>query len=169
MERSTATVWNASDTLCVPLQSTRSYLYVEDVAEAFDMILHKGVVGETYNIGTQKERTVMDVAKAICKYFDLPEDRIIHVRDRAFNDQRCTTALPMLHLPACSVLNTHGDLSVISHIEQQSGAQSPSSMAQACGLEAVCTNSKMPCHAIFHAQGILFSSSHVSCTMCMYR
>ncbi|CAL8462242.1 g1773 [Coccomyxa elongata] len=69
-------------------QSTRSYLYVEDVAEAFDMILHKGVVGETYNIGTQKERTVMDVAKAICKYFDLPEDRIIHVRDRAFNDQR---------------------------------------------------------------------------------
>ncbi len=94
---------------CVWLQSTRSYLYVEDVAEAFDMILHKGVVGETYNIGTQKERTVMDVAKAISKYFNLPEDRIIHVRDRAFNDQRCATALLLLHLPACCVHSRHRD------------------------------------------------------------
>lgn len=70
------------------VQSTRSYLFVEDVAEAFDIILHKGVVGETYNIGTQKERTVMDVAQAIAKHFNLPNDRIVHVRDRAFNDQR---------------------------------------------------------------------------------
>lgn len=70
------------------MQSTRSYLFVEDVAEAFDIILHKGVVGETYNIGTQKERTVMDVAQAIAKHFNLPNDRIVHVRDRAFNDQR---------------------------------------------------------------------------------
>jgi UDP-glucose 4,6-dehydratase len=61
---------------------------VEDVAEAFDVVLHKGIIGETYNIGTQKERTVMDVALAIAKHFNLPEDRITHVRDRAFNDQR---------------------------------------------------------------------------------
>ncbi len=76
------------------MQSTRSYLYVEDVAEAFDVILHKGVVGETYNIGTQKERTVMDVANAIARHFNVPEERIIHVRDRAFNDQRCASQLP---------------------------------------------------------------------------
>ena len=36
---------------------------MEDVAEAFEVILRKGTVGETYNIGTQKERTVMDVAQ----------------------------------------------------------------------------------------------------------
>ena len=42
--------------------ATRSYLYVEDVAEAFETVLLKGKVGETYNIGTQKERTVLDVA-----------------------------------------------------------------------------------------------------------
>ena len=95
----------------------RSYLYVEDVAEAFDMILHKGVVGETYNIGTQKERTVMNVAKAISKYFNLPEDRIIHVRDRAFNDQRCATALPLLHLPACCLHIRHRDRD--PHFERQ--------------------------------------------------
>ena len=73
---------------CACLQSTRSYLYVEDVAEAFEVILRKGTIGETYNIGTQKERTVMDVANCIAKHFNLPMDNIVHVRDRAFNDQR---------------------------------------------------------------------------------
>ena len=61
---------------------------MEDVAEAFEVILRKGCIGETYNIGTQKERTVMDVAHAIINHFNLPMDNIVHVRDRAFNDQR---------------------------------------------------------------------------------
>ncbi len=34
----------------------------------------------------------MDVAHAIAKRFKLPEERIVHVRDRAFNDQRCARA-----------------------------------------------------------------------------
>ena len=66
----------------------RSYLYVEDVAKAFDCVLHKGETGETYNIGTQKERTVLEVAKAIAKIFKLDQDKVQHVKDRAFNDQR---------------------------------------------------------------------------------
>jgi nucleoside-diphosphate-sugar epimerase len=48
--------------------SVRSYLFVEDVAEAFDVILHKGTIGETYNIGTKQERTVTSVATDIAKY-----------------------------------------------------------------------------------------------------
>lgn len=68
--------------------ATRSYLYVEDVAEAFDIILHKGSVGHTYNIGTQKERTVSDVARDIAKIFNLEHEQIVNVRDRAFNDRR---------------------------------------------------------------------------------
>jgi UDP-glucose 4,6-dehydratase len=68
--------------------SHRSFLFVEDVAEAFDVVLHKGDIGEVYNIGTQKERTVMDVAHQIAKIFKLPEGKIIKVKDRAFNDQR---------------------------------------------------------------------------------
>jgi hypothetical protein len=39
-----------------------SYLFVEDVAEAFDTVLHKGDIGEVYNIGTEKERSVLDVS-----------------------------------------------------------------------------------------------------------
>eukprot|EP00951_Prasinocladus_malaysianus_P024151 scaffold207702_cov45-Prasinocladus_malaysianus.AAC.1 len=74
----------------------RSYLYVEDVASAFDKVLHKGTTGETYNIGTQKERTVLEVAKAIAKIFNMPQEKIKHVKDRAFNDRRyfiCDTKL----------------------------------------------------------------------------
>lgn len=69
-------------------EATRSYLYIDDVAEAFDIILHKGRIGETYNIGTQKERTVAEVAADIARHFGLPAQKIEHVRDRAFNDRR---------------------------------------------------------------------------------
>mmetsp|Transcript_10542 Transcript_10542/g.31746 ORF Transcript_10542/g.31746 Transcript_10542/m.31746 type:complete len:381 (+) Transcript_10542:56-1198(+) len=68
--------------------SHRSFLFVEDVAEAFDIVLHKGTIGEVYNIGTQKERTVKQVAGEIAKIFKLGDDKIVHVKDRAFNDQR---------------------------------------------------------------------------------
>ena len=67
--------------------STRSYMFVEDVADAYITVLHKGTIGETYNIGTQQERTVLSVARDIGKYFNLPESKIIHVKDRAFNDR----------------------------------------------------------------------------------
>ena len=69
--------------------ATRSYLYVDDVAEAFDVVLHRGVPGEVYNIGTKKERTVREVASEICRVFGLDPDQYLEfVRDRAFNDQR---------------------------------------------------------------------------------
>ena len=69
--------------------AVRSYLYVEDVAEAYITVLLKGKVGETYNIGTQKERSVVDVATDICKFFKLdPATHVQHVKDRVFNDRR---------------------------------------------------------------------------------
>ncbi|KAG0498162.1 hypothetical protein HPP92_002853 [Vanilla planifolia] len=69
--------------------NVRSYLYCEDVAEAFEVILHKGEVGHIYNIGTKKERRVIDVAKDICKLFSLDADAVIKfVENRPFNDQR---------------------------------------------------------------------------------
>ncbi|CAH8258585.1 unnamed protein product [Arabidopsis lyrata] len=69
--------------------NVRSYLYCEDVAEAFEVILHKGEVGHVYNIGTKKERRVNDVARDICKLFSMdPEANIKFVENRPFNDQR---------------------------------------------------------------------------------
>lgn len=69
--------------------NVRSYLYCEDVAEAFEVILHKGEIGQVYNIGTKKERRVIDVARDICKLFSLDTDSVIkYVENRPFNDQR---------------------------------------------------------------------------------
>ncbi|CAL1354858.1 unnamed protein product [Linum trigynum] len=69
--------------------NVRSYLYCEDVAEAFEVVLHMGEVGHVYNIGTKKERRVIDVASDICKLFGLnPEEQIKFVENRPFNDQR---------------------------------------------------------------------------------
>lgn len=69
--------------------NVRSYLYCEDVAEAFDVVLHKGIVGHVYNIGTKKERRVLDVAKDIIALFNLDSGKAIQfVDNRPFNDQR---------------------------------------------------------------------------------
>ena len=69
--------------------NVRSYLYCEDVAEAFELILHKGEIGHVYNIGTKRERRVIDVAKDICRLFSIdPETNIKFVENRPFNDQR---------------------------------------------------------------------------------
>ncbi|XP_074319233.1 trifunctional UDP-glucose 4,6-dehydratase/UDP-4-keto-6-deoxy-D-glucose 3,5-epimerase/UDP-4-keto-L-rhamnose-reductase RHM1 [Silene latifolia] len=69
--------------------NVRSYLYCEDVAEAFEVILHKGEVGHVYNIGTKRERRVIDVARDVCKLFSVdPETVIKFVENRPFNDQR---------------------------------------------------------------------------------
>nr|GMD33302.1 trifunctional UDP-glucose 4,6-dehydratase/UDP-4-keto-6-deoxy-D-glucose 3,5-epimerase/UDP-4-keto-L-rhamnose-reductase RHM1 [Ipomoea batatas]GMD37128.1 trifunctional UDP-glucose 4,6-dehydratase/UDP-4-keto-6-deoxy-D-glucose 3,5-epimerase/UDP-4-keto-L-rhamnose-reductase RHM1 [Ipomoea batatas] len=69
--------------------NVRSYLYCEDVAEAFEVVLHRGEVGHVYNIGTKKERRVTDVARDICRHFGMdPETKIKFVENRPFNDQR---------------------------------------------------------------------------------
>ena len=69
--------------------NVRSYLYCEDVAEAFEVVLHKGEVGHVYNIGTKRERRVIDVARDICKLLGKdPESSIQFVENRPFNDQR---------------------------------------------------------------------------------
>ncbi|WZY73648.1 hypothetical protein YC2023_005888 [Brassica napus] len=69
--------------------NVRSYLYCEDVAEAFEVVLHKGEVNHVYNIGTTRERRVIDVANDISKLFGTdPDSTIQFVENRPFNDQR---------------------------------------------------------------------------------
>ncbi len=63
-------------------------MYIDDVVDAYNIILHKGVDGQTYNIGSQVERTVLSVAHDVLKMMRLPADMVKHVRDRAFNDRR---------------------------------------------------------------------------------
>jgi len=71
--------------------SLRSFLYVDDVCTAFDVVLHKGKLGEIYNIGTQFEISNKDVLNTLIKHFDKEKESdkyITYVIDRAFNDFR---------------------------------------------------------------------------------
>jgi UDP-glucose 4,6-dehydratase len=73
--------------------NTRNFLYVKDVAKAFDTILHKGKVGDIYNIGGNNELPNIDVAKEIIKALgmsELEDSLLTFVPDRAFNDLRYT-------------------------------------------------------------------------------
>lgn len=69
----------------------RHYLHVLDTVSAFDLVLHNGVIGETYNIGSPDEFTNMEIAKKLIKLIkneDNAEKWIEYVPDRAFNDSR---------------------------------------------------------------------------------
>mmetsp|Transcript_28349 Transcript_28349/g.40607 ORF Transcript_28349/g.40607 Transcript_28349/m.40607 type:complete len:355 (+) Transcript_28349:132-1196(+) len=73
--------------------NTRNFLYVEDVARAFETILHKGTVGHIYNIGGNNEISNLAVAKSLIKILGMQEkedELIAFVSDRKFNDLRYT-------------------------------------------------------------------------------
>ena len=59
-----------------------------DHCEAIDLIIHKGRVGEVYNIGGHNERTNLEVVKTILKALDKPESLIKFVTDRPGHDMR---------------------------------------------------------------------------------
>ena len=69
-------------------ENVRDWLYVKDHCIAIDLILHKGTVGEVYNIGGHNERTNLDVVKTILKELNKPESLITYVTDRPGHDQR---------------------------------------------------------------------------------
>ena len=45
--------------------NSRHFIYVEDVANAFITILHKGIDGDTYNIGCEEECTNLEIAEKL--------------------------------------------------------------------------------------------------------
>ena len=68
--------------------NVRDWLYVEDHCKAIDLIIHKGRVGEVYNIGGHNEMKNIDIVKIICKELNKPESLITYVTDRKGHDMR---------------------------------------------------------------------------------
>ena len=66
----------------------RDWLHVYDHCTAIDLIIHKGKIGEVYNIGGHNEETNLNVVKTILKTLDKPESLITYVEDRAGHDRR---------------------------------------------------------------------------------
>ncbi|MBV8509547.1 MAG: dTDP-glucose 4,6-dehydratase [Xanthobacteraceae bacterium] len=77
-------------------QNIRDWLYVEDHARALTLVLERGRVGQTYNIGGRNERTNLHVVKTICGLLDqhhpsnlgTRERLIAFVTDRPGHDRR---------------------------------------------------------------------------------
>lgn len=46
----------------------KHYLYVGDAANALNVLLHKGVAGEVYNLGSKDEISNRDISGALIKY-----------------------------------------------------------------------------------------------------
>ena len=70
-------------------ENKRHFLAAQDLCRALDLLVHKGEIGEIYNIGTTDEYQNVEVAHMICDVFGLdPEKWITHIEDRPFNDAR---------------------------------------------------------------------------------
>ena len=93
-------ILNALDGKPLPIYGSgnqvRDWLYVEDHARALFRVIIKGIIGETYNIGGNNEKSNIEVVKLICDLLDelVPLDsgsynaQITHVADRPGHDQR---------------------------------------------------------------------------------
>lgn len=75
----------------------RDWLFVEDHCKGIDAVLHKGRLGETYNIGGNNEWQNIDIIKLICEILDetvpesasIPHSSLISfVKDRPGHDRR---------------------------------------------------------------------------------
>jgi len=78
-------------------RQVRDWLYVEDHAEAIWLVLQKGCVGDTYNVGGLNERPNIEVVRSICALLDEKAPRadgrphsvqITNVADRPGHDRR---------------------------------------------------------------------------------
>jgi dTDP-glucose 4,6-dehydratase len=78
-------------------ENVRDWLYVDDHAKALELVLTRGAIGESYNVGGRNERTNLQVVEAICDALDarVPleggrprRELITFVTDRPGHDRR---------------------------------------------------------------------------------
>jgi len=93
------TILNALHGKPIPVYGTgeniRDWLYVEDHADALLLVLEKGQLGRSYNIGGENERRNIDLVRTICALLDemapkatAYDDQITFVTDRPGHDAR---------------------------------------------------------------------------------
>jgi dTDP-glucose 4,6-dehydratase len=85
-------ITNAIDDKPLPLygdgSQSRDRLYVTDHATAVDVVLHRGKIGEAYNVSGFYEETNITVARKVIEALGKPESLIQFVKDRAAHDVR---------------------------------------------------------------------------------
>ncbi len=85
-------ITNLIDDIPVPLygdgKNVRDWLHVNDNCAGIDAVLHKGEIGEFYNIGAGNERQNIEITNIILETLDKPDSLIKYVKDRAGHDRR---------------------------------------------------------------------------------
>jgi dTDP-glucose 4,6-dehydratase len=85
-------VTNAIDDQPLPLYGdglqVRDYQYVLDHCEAIDLVLHRGEIGDIYNVGTGTEMPNIEMTHLILELLGKPKSLIRHVEDRPGHDRR---------------------------------------------------------------------------------
>lgn len=66
----------------------REWIFTEDHCHAIDLILHKGKIGESYNIGTGQRKRNIELTRILLKNFQLTDNMIEYVKDRPGHDVR---------------------------------------------------------------------------------
>jgi dTDP-glucose 4,6-dehydratase len=66
----------------------RDWIHVLDHCRAIDAIIHKGKVGEVYNVGSDNELANIDLAREILRIVGKPEQLLTSVKDRPGHDRR---------------------------------------------------------------------------------
>ena len=83
---------NALDDLPLPLYAStehkREWLHVLDHCSAIDLVLHHGREGETYNVGSGREATIVEIADRVLELTGKPEALKQIVPDRPGHDRR---------------------------------------------------------------------------------
>jgi dTDP-glucose 4,6-dehydratase len=85
-------VTNALDDTPLPLyeatQNKREWLHVDDHCRAIELVLERGRIGETYNVGSGREASIEELADRILELTGKPSDLRTIVSDRPGHDRR---------------------------------------------------------------------------------
>ena len=85
-------ITNLIDGLQVPVygegKNVRDWIHVEDHNRGVDAIIHKGVIGETYCLGGNSEKSNLEITKHILSLMQKGEEMIKYVNDRPGHDLR---------------------------------------------------------------------------------
>jgi dTDP-glucose 4,6-dehydratase len=77
--------------------NVRDWLYVEDNCRAIDLVLHRGTIGEAYNVGANNEVQNITIAERIVDLLGKPKNLIKFVPDRLGHDMRYALDCKKIH------------------------------------------------------------------------
>ncbi len=85
-------ITNALENIVLPVygdgMNVRDWIHVLDHCAAIDTVLHKGIIGNVYNVGGENEKANIDIVKLILDILGKPHSLIKYVKDRPGHDRR---------------------------------------------------------------------------------